>query len=179
MHTSQDDVRAIRLHPATIRRPSPAPVPNDTYTEPTPPSTPLTYRSDDEPYSLPASDSRLAYVILGSGTRDAMLVALLEALRDRILPWTPGDVLFFHTGERARTSLRTHLFASAHTAHCSMLQGAPGAHTVFQDRTALKKQLCSAHECIKCSFHAVSVQRSRDAAYLAALAFIWLCIRQA
>lgn len=43
--------------------------------------------------------SRLAYVLLGSGTRNDLLSSILNQLRDHLLPWTPGDVLFFHTGE--------------------------------------------------------------------------------
>ncbi len=43
--------------------------------------------------------SRLAYVLLGSGTRDDLLAAALKQLRDHLLPWTPGDVLFYHTGD--------------------------------------------------------------------------------
>jgi hypothetical protein len=28
-----------------------------------------------------------------------MLVNILQQIRDLLLPWTPGDVLFYHTGE--------------------------------------------------------------------------------
>ncbi|KAL6752116.1 nucleotide-diphospho-sugar transferase [Haematococcus lacustris] len=46
-----------------------------------------------------AAHSHLAYVLLGSGTRNDLLVTILQQLKVHLLPWTPGDVLFFHTGE--------------------------------------------------------------------------------
>lgn len=60
--------------------------------------------------------ARLAYVLLGSGSRDDLLVSILKQLRDFLMPWTPGDVLFFHTGEYDtpdKTALVTKIIPSA------------------------------------------------------------------
>jgi hypothetical protein len=53
-----------------------------------------------------ARTSRLAYVLLG-GPRPRQLTNILHQLKSHLLPWTPGDVLVFHTGEYDSPSNRT------------------------------------------------------------------------
>lgn len=43
--------------------------------------------------------SKLAIVVLASGTNDHQLFNILSEIRTNILPWTPGDVMVFHTGD--------------------------------------------------------------------------------